>query len=237
MNLSQYDIELIEKNIEGSLTEDERKEFLQRENESEEFREAAIFQRKLLSTLEASEKSKLKQQLIRQFQTPSKNKTRKLQANRKLWYAIAASVILVVSSIFIIKNSSIDKDDLYDKFYEPYPNILAARSMAYDSIGLSLYSQGRYLKAIDNLKQHLPANDTIHFYLGLCHMSINEYEQALLYLDKIHESSIFIPQKKWYKGLAQMELGQVDSAKITFKEIRELEFKYEEAQVILNTLE
>ena len=236
MKLDKYDIELIEKHIDGTLSNQESKDFLLREQESDEFREAVIFQRELLAMLEARQKSKLKKQLKKEFQQNKKIKSRLLTFVQKTrtWYGIAASVLLIAASFFIFRDQSINREEIYQQFFEPYPNILKSRSIAKDSIGMGFYSLGRYKDAINSLL-HVPANDTINFYLGVCYMSIKDNRSAILYLNKIHEPSIFMAQKRWYLGLAQME-SQLDSAINTLEGVKVSEFKYKESQIILNTI-
>ena len=148
MKLDEYDIELIEKQIDGTLNDQESKDFLQREQESEEFREAVTFQRKLLAMHEARQKSKLKQELKKEFHQNKKIKSRQITFAQKIRFGIAASVILIAASFFIFRDSSINKEAIYDEFFEPYPNILKSRSIAKDPIGMSLYSLEKYEDAI-----------------------------------------------------------------------------------------
>jgi len=113
MKNSDFDIELIERFLEGTLNEQEKEAFLARVEAEPEFA-AAFNQRKLLqaSYTEASKRVELKKQIGLLIED-EKHKTLK---QRKLWLAAAAVVVLAsLGSLLIFNPGKPDMENDYAK--------------------------------------------------------------------------------------------------------------------------
>ena len=141
------------------------------------------------------------------------------------WLGIAASVLLLVVTYFMWPSDP-TRDELYAKYYEPYPNfspvikradnIQVDRLTAYEKAMLD-YEKENFEEAETQLEMlyNKQPDMEIRFYLG----------QALLYNQKPGEAvAIFNEaletgdgdmdeQLHWYKGLALLKMDEMDNFK------------------------
>lgn len=236
MSLDAHDMGLIEKSIDGSLTSVEREEFEEKVATSEVFKENLKFQRSLLSSLEANRKAKLKQELTEMLGEVGSNK-KQTSTLLKRWHMIAASVLLLLGSIWIFRISESNNEPLYVKYYDPYQNILTSRSSGREFEWSQAYSQANYEGVIKVLGKEENKSDTANFYLAISYMSTKNYADAAKCFSEVSEHSIFYQPKTWYLGLSHIALGNNQEAKDVFYQMQSFEFKKDEAKELLKLLD
>lgn len=226
-------INLFEAYVKSNLTEAEQAEFeLQLKKDREISEEFDIY----LQSLRAIEIAGLHQdiQLILQPQTTNT----RLMPGKLVWVSLAASLLLAVLSIFVIRESnSVSSSDLFVRYYQPYPNIHSFRGAGDPKTGAwEAYSKREYQKSFYLLDKWTPKTDTILFYMAMCKLSLNEPDESIKLLSQIEKQSVFIEQANWYLAMAYLNDGNLNATRESLKRIRKGEFKFAESRKILDAI-
>lgn len=158
-------------------------------------------------------------------------KTRIVNRRYILVSALAASVIL-----FFLFNPFAQQSatDLFNEYYEPYPNILTSRDQ-FSSLdeAMRAYSTAGYNEAIQEFNKIPFANDTVFFYKSISYLATRQPEQALSELHKIKPTSLFHPAVIWYKGMSHLLIQNIDSVEYYWKQLDENDPNLSKANKIL----
>lgn len=207
MSLSENDIELIEKHLEGILTKEEEEAFEQKEAISSSFAEEVSLQKAMIAAIKLDERKALREELkteVKKIVLPSPSNKYRLK-----YYSIAATISLLIAAAYIFVPSN---DSLFDAYYSPFPESPITRSESgntsdYD-VAMQQYSIGNYQKATDIFLQ---VNDStiqheIALYLSNCYLNINAPEKAILLLQTIitSENSQINTHAQWFLALAYL---------------------------------
>ena len=150
------------------------------------------------------------------------NKNEKKKFNWRVAASIAALVGL--GSYFLLFNSSISNEDLYDTYFYPYENIVAPIvrdqvKLSKKGVVFSEYEQGNYKNAIDGFNQ-LSTKDsidivTINFYKANAYLQLKEFERAqnLFYQIIENDDKEWKQESIWYLGLISLKLNDVTTSK------------------------
>jgi tetratricopeptide (TPR) repeat protein len=137
----------------------------------------------------------------------------------KHWLKYAAAVLLVLialGSYFIFHWSP--TGDLFQKYFEPYPNILAMKGDVKTELSTALlYYEVRDWDSAILLFQKVLTNDqnnySAMFYLGNALLANGKSDQAIYWLDKAYASDLNLSnQIKWYLALAHLAEGDRSNA-------------------------
>jgi hypothetical protein len=226
------DIELFDDYLNNVLDQQARDAFEQKMAADENFRRSFEDYQAAVRVVKAAGAA----QHIKSLMTAGQGKTVGLTRNMG-WLSIAASLVLLMV-FFLWPFGKQSHEKLFNKYYQPYPNILALRSESASMMKAAMeqYSSGNYAKAIDLMKDIAVKSDTLHFYSGVSSLYHGNSNDAVLSLSKVGENSVFYPQVIWYQGLAYLCNNDHENAKRMFSRIRPSEYKYEEAQSILASL-
>lgn len=164
-------------------------------------------------------------------------------ANRYWISGIAASILLVIVSTVIFLQKSSNPKDLFAENFSPYPNIYTARGNSAESSfekGISAYSKGDYSNAIkyfDN-NENIAVNyvEYANFYKGLSLLATGEGDKAFPLFEGVQLSQLG-EQAHWYACLSLLEQGEVKQAITYLKKIKQGQYKYDQAQEILDDLD
>lgn len=182
----------IEKYLRGELSKEETTRFESRMEEHSDLKEKVDKQRQLLKGIELGFNQELKEILIKEESKLSR--PRLTEANRiKTLYPVigmAAAVSLVIIAFFTLRNKTVDTSELYAQYYQPYPNVEAPISRS-DFNELNPY--GLYEKG--------------------------EYNEALSQFSALRTSKPDDPALLFYSAICQMELGTMNDAISSFKEL------------------
>ena len=111
--------------------------------------------------------------------------------------------------------------NVYDEYFEAYPLSLApqSRGIPADSLELAKYyyqldEYDNCLNITDKMLKANPDNNELLFYTSICLMYQQDFETALLYLDKLShsEDKTFDNGVKWYTALIYLRTSRLPEA-------------------------
>ncbi|MDH5397833.1 MAG: tetratricopeptide repeat protein [Cyclobacteriaceae bacterium] len=222
MENQEKDIALIENYLAGKLTGEEANAFRQRLEEDGAFR--ALFEetKLLISGIQYSARKELLQGLRDLEATlPEVEVTKGFTLAPTWYYGIAAAVLMLVASVFLIPRFIKDSPEaLYTAWYAPYPNIIAPITRGSEeedapSAGYRQYDLENYDAAIDAFKTTLDQGDDeyVLFYLAVACMSADRHDEAVIYFEQyLQQYTTLTNQAMWYQAMAYMKLKQVEKA-------------------------
>ena len=134
---------------------------------------------------------------------------------------LAASVFLfAVLSIwfFAIRKNRYEK--IYAAYYKPDPGLITAMGASDNYVfnrAMLDYKTGNYKKAIDTwrrLKNNMPQNDTLTYFLGAAEQANGNSKAALILLKQTasYTTSTFYKDACWYTALALLKEGSAKEA-------------------------
>lgn len=219
-DISPDEYELIENYLLAGLSPQERTAFDDKMKSDANWNQKVDEVRLLLTGVQESglraSLDQYHQDLAKEVKPRSEGKV--LSMNVK-WMA-AASVLLALSITAWLFFGKSRPEKLYSSYYSPDPGLLTAMGPAtnYDfEKGMVDYKNGQYQAAIDNwnglLKQD-PANDTLHYFIGVANQAINNLDIARTHLKPVatNSQSRFANDASWYLGLIFLKQNQRDSA-------------------------
>jgi len=237
-NISQEQLESIERYINGTMSPKELKAFEARLVEEPDFKIQVEDIRILLLGVETQS---LKEQLDEFHKDINKEsvqkespKIRYLQFRK---FVAAAAVIIALGSFWFFNQNSNEK--LYAKYFSPDPGLPTNMSNTanfefYDA--MVNYKQGDYETAIKKweiLKSKNTNNDTLNYFLGVAYLANKNEVDAISFLEQSIKDKDFplANDAYFYLGLAHLKEGHIELAK------EHLEKSYiEKSQALLSEL-
>lgn len=149
----------------------------------------------------------------------------------KTWL-IAASILFIagVGGWLLLQRDS-SEEELFATYFKPDPGLITAMSAtdnyAFEKAMID-YKKGDYniaIQAWDSLQKQQPANDTLHYFLGVAHLAKENSKEAITHLQKVtaSPSSFFKGDAYWYLGLALLKEGKKEEAKAAIQESTHLD--------------
>jgi len=169
------------------------------------------------------------------------------QKKRNLTYvmAAAASVMIIVGSMFAYRYISYSPAYIYTQNYEAWDPGAITRGEDTDKNLRTLvgyYHKAQYQKVIDDfdlLTGNVDFDASIGLLKACSHMEIEEYQKALNVLDSIDasNSTMLGANVSWYSGLCYLRLKEFERAKSSFETLPAISKKYgPKAQKILKKI-
>ena len=164
------------------------------------------------------------------------------QPARKIYwaYGLAASVSIILLLWAGLFNSP-SGQELFSEYYQQYPNLISLRNDDASSFvkGMKFYTAAQYDEAIPLLESASVAEEADRqFYLGLSHLSLQQTDKALGYLQPLNtDSNKYHQQVTWYLALAYLQAGQKARAIDQLRSIKANEYQYQSAVKLLDELE
>jgi tetratricopeptide (TPR) repeat protein len=142
--------------------------------------------------------------------------------------AAAAIFILALIAVTIYQNRQVSPDKLFAQYYEPYGDVVTAKSSPDQKIllnGLFHYNHADYDTAIALFLRGLqsdPDNDDLRFYLGSSYLAKGSYQDAIKHFSLLREKAPkYYSPAGWYLALAYLANDQADEARKMFELIRD----------------
>lgn len=228
---------LFRKKILGLLSAEEERLFDLQFSDNSDFREQYFVYKEMMEVVIIAEKKALKQKLERLNQS----KKKKL----KLWLPLAASFILLIglASIFYSR----DTNDLYDTYFDTYPNLILPTTRGGQENGGILekaffnYDRRQFEEANRAFETYLQNNkdSRISFYQAMGLMNSRKLEEAKKILVSVekseNESFEYMQETRWYLALLYMREGNKENAVklLETNKAKESDFKLEETDDLL----
>jgi hypothetical protein len=229
--IPKVDIELFDRHKHGMLSVDEKSIFESRLQNDDSFRNDYY---NFSVAVDAIKVAGVKRDLEKIHDSQDGSKIYIFK--KTVWIPMAASLMLATVSLFFLnRNSANLSEELFNDYYKPYPNVAAFRGSSDNlSNAFEEYSKNNFNKA-EVLFRGI-SNDTALFYRGICKLSLNQADSALMLFEQIPDMSIFNQQINWYRGLAFLRRGNYQSAINMLKSVDKGQYKYAEAEKILSEI-
>ena len=172
-----------------------------------------------------------------------------VRITQKLWFRIAASVLVLVIAGFTVR-MLITRPDveslIAQELSKPYPvsNLVRSEgSQTTEDRAYESYASGKYLEAAQYFSQtNGEARDVASatFYQAMSNLYVGGYPRAIqLFESPIISESRYVEQARWYQSLALLRSHNKTKAVEILRSIRAnpQHFKYEDAGELLSQLE
>ncbi len=140
---------------------------------------------------------------------------------RAVPYLVAASVLILMGiGVFWFFSPSLYHERIFSEFFEPDPGLITPMSARSDYLfydGMIDYKLKDYETAIrkwEDMKNQFAGTDTLHYFLGVAHLALENDEQAIDYLQRALQitSNEFVHETRYYLGLAYLKQGKINEA-------------------------
>ncbi|MFP4288196.1 MAG: tetratricopeptide repeat protein [Bacteroidales bacterium] len=157
-----------------------------------------------------------------------------LSIPRAVPYLVAASVLILLGiGLFRFFSPSFNNEKIFSEFFEPDPGLITPMSARSDYLfydGMIDYKLKDYKSAIskwEELKGEFAGTDTLNYFLGVAHLTLENDEQAIGYLNEALQApnNEFIHETRYYLGLAYLKQGKINEAVELFEESEIVESK------------
>ena len=162
---------------------------------------------------------------------------------------IAATLAIAVTAFFLLFNQKPTARQLYQEFYQPYPNLIAGAVRGEEEIdtesivrqAMRAYDHGDYGQTVELLRA-IPEDQLtapILLYMGNAYLAQEESASAIPYFQRIiSDYEDFNPQAMWYLSLAYLHAGEKENATIHLNTLAEGSSTYKDkASGLLQELE
>ncbi|WP_176956165.1 tetratricopeptide repeat protein [Catalinimonas alkaloidigena] len=165
------------------------------------------------------------------------------QHNR--WFyglSLAIGLLLLGTLGYFFLINPVSRTELFDQYYDPYPNIVATHNDDSLAQALQWYTDQQYPKAVTYLKQMVkraPENDTLQFYLGSTYLAAGQLSKAsdTFQAALLTSGSEFVDPMRWYLALAYLGQEQWPEAQRTLESLTQYNNLYsKQAKELLDAL-
>lgn len=186
-------------------------------------------------------KSELRSELREKVGAFEKSIDTKSGRKNYAWLAVAASVVLLLSFVFLFRSSP---GDPFNDFYESYPNYevttlrgeeeLDLIERAYQAYDLKKYEEAEELfTELLGSEENLPAQ----FFRGMSRIEIQKYDLALADLQVlIFSDSEYSDDATWYSALLLVRAGESIKAKELLAQLADSEDYKQKAERLLEAI-
>ncbi len=230
--MKDKDLDKIDKYLRNELSPKEFERFEQELKENGMLSSELQWMQQVHAVITEESAQDLKIHLKNMEATQTFEPTRKRSALKimRILLPLAAAVALL---IMVLPNLAKDEENLFQTFFEPYPNVMTevvrSSSAEQDNLSRSMigYLQGDYKKAILDLEKLIQSspNDSLLFYKSIAHLGNDEPKKALDILER-NQFSGFEDARQWYQIMALLSLEQYPPAKLLLNQYLEDQRSY-----------
>ena len=246
---TKFDIDVIDRYLEGKLNNEELALFEDRLKTDADFAQDIEIHKMAIKAIYLHSRSELKHKL----NNIHENRMRK-SFTLKISYRVAASiaVVFLVSSVLIYMNFSkpTDYTKIFDESFVPYQDMISQQSRGDNTENqplineaMTYYNQKKFDKAallFEKIIKTKQSNDAVVYYYGICCLGSKENNIAIELLSQLanNQSSMFNEQAKWYLALGYLHNKDKEKTIKLLKEIvQNKTFNNEKASELLNRLD
>jgi len=222
----------------NQLSQKERLAFEKFLDENRDLKKQFEEYKAIQSAFKINEAEDLKKHLI----DYENKKSKKSDTNQKLiYYAIAASILILIGIGFVI---NLSQDNLYKQYFEIYPNVyqpIVRSNAQVNNKAFLFYENGDYKSAQVAFEEMLKkeGNPNLRFYYALSYLNNGNAQKASLEFGKLKDVSFeFQAEVLWYYALAQIKVENYTQAVLILESLNKMEtdFKRQETQKLLSSL-
>ncbi|MEQ9403517.1 MAG: hypothetical protein RIM99_08030 [Cyclobacteriaceae bacterium] len=232
---AENNIAQIESYLQGKLSEEEQIIFENKLDSDHSFKEQF---NDYVTAIESVTDQGLREDLDRIYNEKVAGRQVRFTDKWKYLTGIAAT-ILIVSVFYVFRPDTTSTDQLFRKYFSPYPNLSSTRSNEQNDYTLLLehYSSGRYSDVISQFENiDKRPEDHVLFYVGISYLAVDHSDRALEVLSAL-TSDKFKQQTTWYLALVHLQKGDSELAEQKLTQIEPDDFNYGLAREILDSIE
>lgn len=230
---------LIDAYLLGQLDESGKAEF-EAALENQDFAEEFAFREKVFEASRKEGRKKLKARLSNLEEPVSTNLMKKYPQ----WVTIAATLVLLLAAIFVVRSNLNRIDKIYVSHYEKLPNKVAVIVRGEDDLdplkqAMVDYNIGNYEEALEKFEVLDDEHPELNMYKGVIALERDQLEEAMNYFTPFAEDkdSEYYEEGNWYLALCYLKEGSIDKAKSTLTPLAEHEDYYgQKAQGLLSDI-
>lgn len=226
---------LIEKYVQGILSEEERLEFDTLLGVDKGFSEEVAFHTNLKRVTEVEDEENFRG-MLDEFEEEIRNvegneitraKEKKGLFDRR--WLVAASVILLLGlGVFYNLNQPVSSTDLYMNYFEPYPNVVQPVVRGDETSAVSeafeAYENGRFEEALTRFTdlQETKGDSYYLFYRANALLNLERPNEAIVLLREFATTDDKLADRSgWYLAMAYLQLDDKEQAKIELEKVVE----------------
>lgn len=162
---------------------------------------------------------------------------KKTKAIPQRWLMVAASFILIAAFLTIIWQRNSTSSPAFGDYFDHFDQLVTFRDSdsTYYSAGLEAYTKRNYVRAYELLSNIDSLGNELSFYEAVSALGSEKLDSAIVLFEKLgtNSSNKYYQQVKWYLSLAYWKAGKLEKASKLWDSISENEFKYSEAQQLI----
>jgi len=246
---TKFDIEIIDRYLEGQLNAEDVILFEEKLKSDPEFAQDVEIHKMAINAIYVHSRDELKQKL-KDIHDNRVNRSLTV----KFPYRIAASiaVIFLISSVvfYITMNRTPNYSKLFDESFVPYQDMISQQSRGENNDdkllineAMKYYNQKKFDKAVllfDKIVKSKQSNDAVIYYYGISCLGSKENNIAIELLSRLSENheSMFYEQSKWYLALGYLyRKDKENTVKTLCDIIQNKTFNNEKANDLLKEIE
>lgn len=222
IDISQEELESLEKFIFHQMSEEENEAFMQKLNLNLALQHKLQAINHLVVGIQEAELEKKLDEFHNDLTSIKKNKRHfsfDFILQKKWW--VAASVLIIVSlGLLFIFNGDSQGEKLFASYFNPEPGLISAMSTSDNYLfdrAMVDYKVGNYnaaLKTWESLLVSNPGNDTLNYFIGSAWLMKEKDENAIQYFEKViaSQNSAFRNDALWYTGLVLLKSNKKTEA-------------------------
>ncbi|MEZ4859061.1 MAG: hypothetical protein R2781_09645 [Flavobacteriaceae bacterium] len=240
-NISQELLETVERYLNHTMEVSEKLQFEKSLEQNPTLKQQVEVIKVLLYGIETASLREKMETFHQQFEAtvPVRSITQNNRANSRLFYAIAASVMVLFGIFWFFKPQN-SNSQLFEEYFYADPGLPTTMGTDRDFLfydGMVNYKRKEYDIALEKWNKLLSEknnNDTLNYFIGVTFLAQGNSERAIPYLQKVttQEESIFFDDSFYYLGLSNLKNNQLERAKENFKKSNK-----PESLELLNVLE
>ncbi len=236
---------LLEKYIQGELTEKELLEFDALLNSDADFKGEVEFHTDLKRVAEAEDDDDFRE-ILSDFEAEARTEKPIERRFPTKWLVAASIALLAGLTYFFTMDLSVSTQDLYAQNFEPYRNVVHPVVRGEDAQdkktkAFAAYQIGKYEEALPLFTELYTTEKTPYylFYRANALIQLNRAAEAVpLLQEHLKTNDTLIKNSPWYLAMAYLQLDDKENAKKMLQEVvKNGAYKVDEAQKLLDALE
>lgn len=226
----ERDIDLIEKYHNGTLMTAENQAVKDRMASDPVFKSMVEDYGDIIDGIRSAGKEKFKIEVAgweKEIREEEQKKSRRIGFLFTKYWAVAAAVLIVaiVAVYFMVPRNASTPEALYAEYFMPYEDVMSVRDGSDPLLteATHFYNNKEYTAAAERFQNYVAENEddlNAQFYLGLSLMESGKEEDGIDALALvINGNGLLKEQAEWYRALAYLKLGDVESCKKHLDEI------------------
>ena len=230
--------ELIAEYLAGTLSKEECKAFDQQFFSDETFAEEVSFYLQAKAAAKAASDEQRLQAFTQHYFQQKPTPMRTLRRMQPVQWAIAAAVVLLISTLALLNLRSPELPELYAAHFSALEVDSSVRDQTQVdqqwTQAMEFYEAKKYTETITLLEsisdqEKIGELPKVSLYLGMCHMLQGKDQQALEAFERVAPESIYIQDAYWYTALLYLKMDNKENAKTALQRIVDFPAHYKQS--------